>query len=234
MSFLATHLVGFGAQRASVASDPYTSLLLHGDGTNGSTTFTDSSSYGHSVTVTGDTIISTTQSKFGGASMHFPGSADRLNAPNDASLQFGSGDFTIDLWVYVTSAVQCDLLGWRNSSAFCQVLLYLEPNSVRALCSTDNATWSINFASSSTISLNTWTHVAFERNGSSFRLYFDGTSVGSATASITLATPVTGMYLAGDGLANDFTGYIDEVRVSKGIARYGGSNFTPESAAYAA
>ena len=77
------------------------SLLLFGNGPNNSTTFTDSSSYGHTVTPVADAKISTTQSKFGGASIYLDGSGDCLSLPDNASaFDFGTGDFTIECWIY--------------------------------------------------------------------------------------------------------------------------------------
>ena len=82
--------------------DPYAdnvSLLLNGNGDNGSTTFTDSSSYGHTVTPVGDAPLSTTHSKFGGASMYFDGSGDYLSIPDSDQFEIGSGEFPFEAWV---------------------------------------------------------------------------------------------------------------------------------------
>ena len=85
------------------SSDPYfssTKLLLNGNGTNGSTTFTDSSNSSHTVTASGNAQISTTQSKFGGSSMYFDGSGDYLVIAQDTSTDLsGVVDFTIEAWV---------------------------------------------------------------------------------------------------------------------------------------
>ena len=89
-----------------VERDPFfanVSLLLHGDGTNGSTTIVDSSPSPKTVTAVGDAKISTAQSKFGGASIGFDGSGDSLAAPASIS-HFGTGDFTIELWIYRNNA----------------------------------------------------------------------------------------------------------------------------------
>ena len=72
------------------------SLLLHGDGTNGSTTIIDSSSSPKAVTAVGDAQISTAQSKFGGASIAFDGAGDWLTTPASNNFAFGIGDFTIE------------------------------------------------------------------------------------------------------------------------------------------
>ncbi len=81
-----------------LCSDPNTKLLLHMDGSNGSTNFVDSAQ-SRSVTANGNAQISTSQYKFGGASGYFDGSGDYLTVPDSSDWTFGTGDFTIDLWV---------------------------------------------------------------------------------------------------------------------------------------
>jgi hypothetical protein len=92
------------------ATDPNfadVSLLLHGDGTNGSTTITDNSPSPKTVTAFNSAAISTDQSRFGGSSLFFPGgsitgTSHRLESASNANFQFGSGDFTIELWLNAT------------------------------------------------------------------------------------------------------------------------------------
>jgi hypothetical protein len=84
-------------------TDPYrsqVSLLLHGDGTNGSTTIVDSSPSPKTVTAVGDAQISTAQSKFGGASIAFDGNGDYLDASSSNQYAIGTEDFTVEGWVY--------------------------------------------------------------------------------------------------------------------------------------
>jgi len=94
-------------KKESVAADPYynnVSLLLHGDGANGSTTIVDSSTSPKTVTAVGNAQISTAQSKFGGASLAFDGAGDYLTIPDDSSFDFGFNDFTIEGWIYTQKA----------------------------------------------------------------------------------------------------------------------------------
>jgi hypothetical protein len=79
------------------------SLLLHGDGANGSTTITDSSRLTNTVTAVGDAQISTAQSKFGGASIAFDGSGDYLTISSSSALSIGSGDYTVEFWIRWTA-----------------------------------------------------------------------------------------------------------------------------------
>ena len=97
-------------KKDSVAVDPNTdpniasvSLLLSGNGINGSTSIIDSSPSPKTVTAFGNAQISTAQSKFGGASIAFDGVSDYLTVASSAGLTFGTGDFTIELWLYVIS-----------------------------------------------------------------------------------------------------------------------------------
>jgi hypothetical protein len=73
------------------------------DGANNSTTFTDSSLTPKTVFANGDAKISTAQSKFGGSSAYLDGNGDHLSIPNSSDFEFGSGDFTIEFWAYVTA-----------------------------------------------------------------------------------------------------------------------------------
>ena len=75
------------------------SLLLHGDGTDGSTTFTDSSSNNFTVTANGNAQIDTAVKKYGTGSMEFDGTGDSLTIADNAAFAFGTGDFTVEAWV---------------------------------------------------------------------------------------------------------------------------------------
>ena len=89
---------------ASAPTDPNfanVSLLLHGDGANNSTTFTDSSSNNFTLSRVGDVKISTTQSKFGGSSIFFDGAGDYLTLANNSVFTFPSS-FTVEAWVFPT------------------------------------------------------------------------------------------------------------------------------------
>ena len=83
--------------------DPYfysNSLLLYGDGVDASTAIVDSSLNNHAITVNGDAQISTNQSKFGGSSLYFDGNGDYLTSPTNTDFEFGTGDFTVELWAF--------------------------------------------------------------------------------------------------------------------------------------
>lgn len=194
------------------------SLLLHCDGTNGSTTFTDSSNNGLTVTANGNAQISTAQSKFGGASGAFDGTSDSLTVTIPA---IGTSDVTIECWFYCTlTSVNVQRLfggfgGYMGINPSTNYLVF-NYNSVDRILS------------SSPIVFNTWNHVALSREGSTSRLFLNGVSIG--TVADTQA--YSGNMLIGGSIAIDFFfGYIDDIRVTQGVARYT-SNFTPPTAAF--
>jgi hypothetical protein len=200
------------------------SLLLNGNGTNGSTTFTDSSSYGHTVTPNGNAQISTVQSKFGGASMYFDGSGDYLVLPDDQnSFSFGTSDFTLECWIYPTGSVIGNLFSQRGSGMSWR---YENSQSVRFFYGNGLGGFS---TSNSSVPLNTWSHVALTRNGNTFTIWVNGQSsaTNTITASMDYAIPRIGTSITYP--AEAFQGYIDDFRITKGVARYA-SNFTPPTA----
>ncbi len=213
------------------------SLLLNGNGTNGSTTFTDSSSYGHTVTPVGDAQISDAQSKFGVSSMYFDGNGDYIYIGNPSSslIEWYNGDFTIESWIYMTAAPTngssiTPMVGHGNVSS--SVIYWsFGPKNDRTIqfyywSGTQNS-----FTTTSTVPLTTWTHIAFVKNGTNLKIYIDGTESNSTTLSVTPQSQSSGNYLSVGRVSNQggFNGYIDDLRITKGVARYTDS-FTPPTA----
>ena len=224
------------AKRASLwPSDPYfanVSLLLRGDGTNGSTTIVDGSLSSKTVTAVGNAQISTAQSKFGGASIYFDGSGDYLTLTNDASFVFGTGSFTIEMWVYHTSQnsqkVYYDGRPLSTNGAY--VALYKTSENKLALF--------VNTASrivgTTSILQNDWYHIAVCRQGSSTKLFLNGIQEGSTFTDTTdylngTSRPIIGADGFNPSSNTQMQGYIDDLRITKGVARYT-SNFTPPGA----
>jgi len=215
------------------------SLLLNGNGTNGSTTFTDSSSNNHTITANGNAQISTAQSKFGGASMYFDGSGDYLTIADDTSFHVGSGDFTIEFWIYRSTAVDMNIINKRTSSAASVQWLYFQINAsgvLRLWATSDNSNWDIansfNFGNTA-LSTGQWYHIALVRNVQEFATYVNGTkSSNTFTSSASITTGGTNtVQIGGDPAFNGgyVNGYIDDFRITKGVARYT-SNFTSPTA----
>ena len=202
------------------------SLLLHGDGTNGSTTIVDSSPSARTVTAVGDAKISTVQSKFGGTSIAFDGTGDYLTVPYDNQLDLTSGNFTIEAWVWRNvSAVNQGIFATRTGSS--GVIFVIDANKLG--CSVIGA---LSVFSSVDVPTEQWSHVAGTRDAGVTRVFIDGTLRGSVTNAAT-GTPGTACAVGARDSAgnNPFNGYIDELRVTKGIARYT-ANFTPPTAPF--
>ena len=216
----------------SQAYDPHyanVSLLLHGDGADNGTVFTDNSPSPKTVTTYGNAKTSTAQSKFGGSSIFFDGNGDYLVSPSNSAFQFGTGDFTIEAWVYIPTGISgsyaaiCDIRSGPSGNG--AVLFKL--NSSRQLgyygATETNTT--------ATVPLSTWTHVAISRSSGTTRLFISGDL--SATVADGDNKSINGCYIGRvhDNVHPAFSGYIDELRITKGVARYNG-NFTPPTEAF--
>lgn len=201
------------------------SLLLHGDGSNGSTTITDSSPAPKIVTAFGNAQISTAQSKFGGSSIAFDGTGDYLTIPSSNDFAIGTQDFTIEGWVWVPSSPASfpQLFSIQGTDA-----LFVNFRGGLILGLTDTGTV---YATSPATPASEWFHFAVTRTNSLARVFVNGISgsAGACTQSFG-AISQTG---AAIGLSNTgtFNGYIDDLRVTKGVARYT-ANFTPPTAPF--
>lgn len=225
-----------------------TSLLLRGDGSNGSTVFTDSSPTASVITRNGNTVISTANSKYGGSSMYFDGNGDYLTIPNSTNYDFGAGNFTIEMWVNPSATglannAQKFLFGKRASaSSYASVLSFLTYSTVTSnfsvsfFVSTNGTSYSLQYISPATfVSPNVWTHLAFVRSGNQYSIYVNGiktiaaASLSGPVFNNSSAFSVGSCYSAVSPGTSGYSGYIDDFRVTKGVARYT-NNFTPPGA----
>jgi hypothetical protein len=177
------------------------------------------------VTV-GSAKTSDTQSKFGGKSIFFNGTTDYLTTIDKPTLQLGTGNFTIEAWVYLTTASTSRGLvskgpvagttGWECKFNSANVFRF---------------EWTASsLVGVATIPITTWTHVAVVRSGSAtgnVKLYVNGTlyatSAVAVTDNFTQTDPLRiGIDRVGTGF---FPGYVDDLRITK-YARYT-ANFTP-------
>ena len=214
-------------------------LLLHGNGTDGGTVFTDSSSNGYASTIwQGTPTTSTTQVKYGSAALSFPGSSSFGPSNSDSSgvAAFGSGDFTIECWIYPTTTTSQWGVFKRGGSAtigpevFCNVSSNAGSGSLNFWYSTDGSNSTFVSGSCSDLA-NTWTHIAIVRSGSTIAGYVGGAQVFSQAITGSLADQTGYRFLIGEGNTSSATGYIDDFRVTKGVARYTGA-FTPPAAEF--
>jgi hypothetical protein len=170
----------------------------------------------------------TDPTKYGSNAMQFDGSGDYLLLENNMEVfEFGSGDFTIEFWLYTNDATDNQtLIDFRPASTSgLYPLIYIPSGSTEDIRYRVNGT---NRIISSTISSNAWIHVAVARSGSSTKLFINGTQQGSTYAdSNNYALP--SRVVIGAGSFNlggaPLNGFIDDLRITKGIARYT-SNFT--------
>jgi hypothetical protein len=224
------------AVQQAVATDPdfeYTTLLLPGNGTNGAqnNTFLDSSTNNFTITRNGNT----TQGTFSpfsqtGWSNFFDGSGDYLSVASNAAFGMGTGDFTLECWVYPTAynASASVLIDFRSGSEP-SVKPDLEYGNTGTLIYRVNGSTVIT---GGTISLNTWTHVALARSSGTTKMFINGTQSGSSYSDTNNygATSACRLGADDDGTANAFmTGYMSNARVVKGTAVYT-ADFTPPTA----
>jgi hypothetical protein len=216
--------------------DSFTQLLLHGDGQDGSTSFPDDSTYGRKISVVGTPKVSSVQSKYGGASVYFDGSASYLSVPAGGTYDIcnpGSSSFTVDCWVYFSSntrqGIYCSGLDYSFGFLFSTGGL----RKISIYASSTGTSWNV-MATAGTIalSLGEWHHVAIVRDGDVWRSYIDGVKDLDVTAAGTIYGSVTyarvGIWATGAYVMS--VGYIEELRVSNTV-RYT-ANFTPNSAPY--
>ena len=211
---------------------PQTKLLLPFDGANGATTTSDLSNSNHTATFIGNAQISTAQSKFGGSSLSFDGSGDYLTLPDSSDWDVGSQSFTAECWIYpVASPNQPIIIGQWNNPYSWVLLLSNDSNRYLRFIFKVGAAWNDNI-SSTAVALNTWSHVALVRDTNNvFNMYLNGVSIHNTTIA-GAADAVASVFLVGGSSAGDnFNGYIDNVRFTKGLARYT-STFTPPTTAH--
>lgn len=217
--------------------DTTVSLLLRMNGTNGSTSFTDESSYAHPVTASGSAQVSTSTVKFGTGALQGVGgisSTGYLSVPDHETLEFGSGNFTIELFVNFTSVASVQSLiskGYAGTANMSWALFRdASRGTLQLTVSVDGSadtrkevTWAP--------STGVWYHVAVTRSSGSLRFFVDGTQVEGTIASSETYFDGGGETRIGWAVNYGLDGFIDEVRLTKGVARYT-SNFTPPAAEF--
>jgi len=216
--------------------DNYTKLLLHMDGTDDAQVFTDSSEFNHTITANYDAKTEDTQKKFGPTSGYFDGTQDNLSVPNSSDWVFGTGDFTIDAWVYYSALPSSPMVivAYYNGANRVWTLDSSTTNGLYTNRGAVDGSYVESYSNAWEMAVDTWYHVAMVRNGNELKYYVDGTQIGSThnvtgdeffSQDIALTVGTLGNF------TEPFNGYIDELRISKGIARWT-ANFTPPTRAY--
>ena len=183
----------------------------------------------NSLITAGDTRVDPYVYKYGSGSICFDGAGDYLTIPANQNFVFGTGNFTVELWIRIvsipgTSSALFDTRPASTNGAY--PLLYISGTdmSIRYyVSSADRITGSV-------LSTNTWYHVAISRSSGTTTLFINGTQSGStyadATNYIASNAFIGAGYSAGASITSYFNGYIDDLRVTKGVARYT-STFAP-------
>lgn len=214
-----------------------TSLLL--SGTNAG--IIDSTTKFNPVTF-GDAKISTAVVKYGASSMIFDGTGDYLTVPSSSTLQFGANPFTVEFWMYPTNVTgDRGIFGLHGvgTDHYCGVII----TSASKLKTWFRQTGLNNFTGTTTITANTWYHVALVRTsdttGSNLRIYLNGTLEGTGyllTGDVAFSIPATSAVIGRTYYDSDqqyFIGYLDDLRVTRGLARYT-ANFTSPTSPFSA
>jgi hypothetical protein len=213
---------------------PQVAALLHFDGVNGSTVITDNSKNNLYVTASNGAAISTAQSKFGGASVLFDGTNDNLTIASNSVFDFGTNDFTIEFWVYFNALSTSRMLveRWTTGNANSWQIYWRSTGTSIAFL-VGSSTILLQDSNTTRITTGQWYHIAVTRSSSTNRLFINGTQVASATdsTSLTNSLPLAIGTQTSTG-TNYLNGYIDELRITNGYARYT-SNFTTSSIAFA-
>jgi hypothetical protein len=220
--------------------DPYfanVKLLLHMDGSDNGTTFTDVT--GKTVT-SANAVTKTGEKKFGTASGYFDGTGDYLTVPYaTADFRWWDTDFTIEAWIYPISTLDLQasttipgLIGNCSTGASAAYWAFgpMNDRKVRFFYWRGSE---VSIASTELVTADAWNHIAMtHKSGSGIKLWVNGIGTASYTAVVATPQDSTGWPLTiGRCFGGDIKAYVDEVRITKGVERYT-ADFTPPTAAF--
>lgn len=204
--------------------------------TTGTKEIRDYGATGHIVTQVGTAQLSTAQIKINKSSLLLDGDSDYVTVPDSADWDFGADNFTIDFWAYFNSIdPQPGIFGQYADTSNHMYLFGQTSGALTFVVRSNASNIVILSASEGSIDINSWYHIALVRNGTNWQIYVNGVSRGSGTFDITYPNIAADFYF-GRGTNQTPTtvymnGYIDELRISKGIARWT-SDFTPPTSPY--
>jgi hypothetical protein len=199
-----------------------TSLLLLGSNAG----IYDATAKNDIVTV-GDTRVSSTQIKYGTGAMYFDGTGDYLSIPTNPSFNFGSGAFTIEAWI--NRSVVGDTYFITSASGIPGMFFGFQGGSLLGYGRVSTA-W--DYTAAHGMTTNAWYHVALTRGtDNNIRMFVNGSQIGTTQNSAqTYDLSLTSLTIGTQGSLYPFNGYIDDLRITKGIARYT-TAFTPPTKA---
>ena len=218
---------------------PQTSLLLPFDGSDAATSTSDLSNRNATVTFAGTAQLSTGQSKFGGSSLLLDGNSDYLTISDSYwASAINSGDWTVEFWVRFAALGSNEELvgnrgntggnssnGWalRKTTSNNIILYWYEGGEFNYLNNSQG--------SQTALSADTWYHIAVTRSGNAWRLFLNGTQEDTVTDSGTIVSSNENRLFIGNFGVNYLNGYMDDLRITVGQARYT-SNFTAPTTAH--
>lgn len=224
-----------GASRAALIGvkripDPFyasTSLIAQFEGSDAATSSTDQSPVGNTLTFAGNAELDTAQIGLGVSSLLLPGSSgDYVGLPSHVSLELG-GDFTIEFMMRIGATNGTPLRIQHNVTGYgAQIFYVFSGGDLGFYSSSTGTSWDISSTIiSSGLSTGVWYWVAVTRNGNDYATYLDGIRTQTFTNS---STPISGLSSAIGADVNgtsNFNGHIDQVRITKGVARYTGASY---------
>jgi hypothetical protein len=188
----------------------------------------------------GNAQISTSVVKYGTGSIFTAGGVDFLKSSPSVNHSFGAGNFTIELWYYPIASSgsfpRIFEITQNATGSFSTGSWLLMDRGLSAgygfSAFNINSSGNLVFSSSQSVVNGAWVHLALVRNGTTITLYINGVADGSTTSSTSLNTGVSYVWVGGGSDANSTSNsYIDDFRITKGVARYT-ANFTPPTAAF--
>ena len=228
---------------------PQTSLLLPFDGSDAATSTSDLSNRNGTVSFAGTAQLSTGQSKFGGSSLLLDGNSDYVSISDSYwNTAFDSGDFTVESWVRFDSGVldgstAVEFMATRGNSGGSSTngwgLRKYNDNFIAWYMRIGSSWVYLNYSqgTKTTVSADTWYHVAVTRSGNTWKLFLNGTAEDTITNSGSITSANGDRFVIGALAGGNFSadlymdGYIEDVRVTIGHARYT-SNFTAPTTAH--
>lgn len=227
------------AAGAGPAGDPYydnVTLLLHGDGADNSTTATDSSKYSRSVVSpnTGAKVTNST-SKFGAGCLQFNGNTKfDTDASVFTSLAGLNNSFTIECFLYLTG-VNGDIgeiFAMDTSGDTSGTFFFVTTDGLFGFSHAGAYNFTGVTSPTGSFSLNSWTHLAISKSGTTMRAFANGIEKASVTVTSANLPSYAQTYIGcRNAGGRGIIGYLDELRITNGVSRYN-ANFTPPSLAF--
>ena len=166
--------------------------------------------------------------------MLLDGSGDSVESASHADWNFGSGDFTVEAWVRPSSLAAGDAIVVARDPGTARSPFAIKRNGAdaRIYMSSAGTSWDIvNGVSFGTLVIDTWHHVALSRVGSSIYGSLDGVTTLVGTSSAAVWQNDQALAIGTGAAAEYWTGWVDDVRITKGVGRYT-TDFTPPDVAF--